>query len=149
MQCKSRQEIDDYFRDEVFNFAFINTYFAADDYDNTIKTFIDDQLFFEIDPTVTKKANFFIMNQEAGLEDDILQFGQSKELNFHQVSNIKSYENDYVDSEGFVVAVYIRADKFYDSYERKVTDILTLLGDLGGLQEFFIMIGGLLVNFLA
>jgi len=89
------------------------------------------------------------MNQEAGLEDDILQFGQSKELNFHQVSNIKSYDNDYVDSEGFLVAVYIRADKFYDSYERKVTDILTLLGDLGGLQEFFIMIGGLLVNFLA
>ena len=70
-------------------------------------------------------------------------------MNFHQVSNIKSYDNDYVDSEGFLVAVYIRADKFYDSYERKVTDILTLLGDLGGLLEFFVMIGGLLVGFLS
>ena len=59
----------------MFNFAFINTYFAGDDYENPIKTFIDDQLFFEIDPKLTKKANFFIMNHEAGLQDDILQFG--------------------------------------------------------------------------
>ena len=49
------------------------------------------------------------------------------------MSNIKSYASEYLDSEGFLIAVYIRADKFYDSYERKVTDILTLLGDLGGL----------------
>ena len=48
-----------------------------------------------------------------------------------------------------MIAVYIRADKLYDSYERKVTDILTLLGDLGGLLEFFCMIGGLLVSFIA
>ena len=65
------------------------------------------------------------------------------------MTNIKPYDNDYVDSEGYLIAVYIRADKFYDSYERKVTDILTLLGDLGGLLEFFCMIGGLLVTFLA
>jgi hypothetical protein len=48
-----------------------------------------------------------------------------------------------------LVAVYIRADKFYDSYDRQVTDILTLLGDLGGLMEFFVMIGGLIVTFIA
>ncbi len=45
--------------------------------------------------------------------------------------------------------MYIRADKFYDLYERKVTDILTLLGDLGGLLEFFCMIGGHFVTFFA
>ena len=45
--------------------------------------------------------------------------------------------------------MYLRADKFYDSYERKVTDILTLLGDLGGLQEFFVLIGGLIVSFIS
>ena len=89
------------------------------------------------------------MNQEASLEDDILQFGQSKDLTFHQVSNIKTYDNDYADSEGFLIGVYIRADKFYDSYERKVTDILTLLGDLGGLLQFLVMIGGVLVAFLS
>ena len=46
------------------------------------------------------------------------------------------------------MAIYIRADKTYDNYERKVTDILTLLGDLGGLQEFFLLVGGLIVGFI-
>lgn len=43
----------------------------------------------------------------------------------------------------------MRADKFYDSYERKVTDILTLLGDVGGLKEFFLIVGELIVGFFA
>jgi hypothetical protein len=47
-----------------------------------------------------------------------------------------------------MVAVFIRADKFTDSYERKVTDILTLLGDVGGLKEFFLICGELLVGFI-
>lgn len=46
------------------------------------------------------------------------------------------------------MAVYIRADKLYENYSRKVTDILTLLGDLGGLQEFFLLVGGLLIGFI-
>jgi hypothetical protein len=35
----------------------------------------------------------------------------------------------------------MRADKTYDNYERKVVDILTLLGDLGGLKEFILLVG--------
>lgn len=34
--------------------------FALDDYENPIKYFIDDSLFFELDPKVSKKANFYI-----------------------------------------------------------------------------------------
>lgn len=48
-----------------------------------------------------------------------------------------------------MVTVYIRADKMYDSYERKVTDILSLMGDLGGLLEFFRIIGEICVGFIA
>lgn len=62
--------------------------------------------------------------------------------------NIRTYDNDYSDSEGYLAAVYIRADKMFDSYERRVTDILTLLGDIGGLQDFFMMIGSLLVGYI-
>jgi hypothetical protein len=48
-----------------------------------------------------------------------------------------------------VVAVYFRSDKFFDSYSRQVTDLLTLLGDIGGLKEFFLLIGSIFVNYLA
>ena len=78
-----------------------------------------------------------------------MQLGQSDNSKFHQVSNIKTYDDDYTESEGVLLAVYIRSDKLYENYERKVTDILTLLGDLGGLKEFFLLVGGLLVSFVS
>ena len=58
--CRDRQTIDNYFKDETFSFAFVNKMFALENYDQTITTFIDDQLFFELDPTISKRANFFI-----------------------------------------------------------------------------------------
>jgi hypothetical protein len=34
--------------------------FVAGDYKKPLQTFIDDQLFFDLDPRVAKKANFFV-----------------------------------------------------------------------------------------
>lgn len=62
---------------------------------------------------------------------------------------MKSYDDNYSDKDGCIVAVYIRSDKLYDSYERKVDDILTLLGDIGGLSEALLGLGSFLVGFLA
>jgi hypothetical protein len=54
-----------------------------------------------------------------------------------------------MDKDGYIVAVYIRSDKHYDSYERKVDDILTLLGDIGGLSEALFTFGSVIVGFIA
>lgn len=146
--CKDQKTIDEMIGNQTFNFAFINTMFAQDNFEEPLQPFIDDQLFFEVDPKLSKKANFYIQSQTASLEDDLIQLGQSKDLEFHQVVNIKTSDNEYSDKEGYVIAIYIRADKFYDEYSRQVTDILTLLGDIGGLQEAFIMVGTLLIGFV-
>jgi hypothetical protein len=82
------------------------------------------------------------------LEDDILQFGQSENLTYYQVLNVKTYDDNYLDQDGYIAAVYIRTDKLYDSYDRKVNDILTLLGDVGGLQGSMIAFGMLIVGFI-
>ena len=42
----------------------------------------------------------------------------------------------------------MRSDKMYDSYERKVNDLLTFMGDIGGLSEALISIGALIVGFI-
>ena len=43
----------------------------------------------------------------------------------------------------------MRRDRFYDQYERKVYDVLTFLGDIGGLKEALHAIGILFVSFLS
>lgn len=75
--CKDQATIDNYFRSETLSIAFTNNLFAIDNYEQPIQPFIDDQLFFELDPDISKRANFFIQSQTASLEDDILQLGQS------------------------------------------------------------------------
>lgn len=44
--------------------------------------------------------------------------------------------------------MYIRADKMFDSYDRTVIDILSMLGAVGGLKDFFLMIGSVLVGYI-
>jgi hypothetical protein len=41
--------------------------FVSGDFENPQQTFIDDQLFFDLDPRVTKKANFFVQWNQANL----------------------------------------------------------------------------------
>jgi len=74
--CKPQEEIDEYFRDHEIQFAFINTLFDFNDYTSPIKRFIDDSLFWELEPQRVKKANFFVKQSEAELEDDFIQLGQ-------------------------------------------------------------------------
>ena len=58
--CKDKNAIENYFKDETFNFAFVNSMFQQDSFTDPISYFIDDQVFFEIDPSTSKKANFYV-----------------------------------------------------------------------------------------
>lgn len=73
--CKNKTTIDNHFRSEIFSFAFVNSYFALDDYEQPIKYMLDDKLFFELEPDRIKKANLLVMKNDATLEDDIIQLG--------------------------------------------------------------------------
>jgi hypothetical protein len=63
---------------------------------------------------------------------------------------VKSYDDNLLDlpEENYMAAIYMRSDKMYDSYERKVNDLLTFMGDIGGLSEALIKIGMIFVGFI-
>lgn len=63
--------------------------------------------------------------------------------------NVQSYYDNYSPSNGRLVTLYIRSDKFYNKYQRKTSDILTVFGDIGGLKEFFLFCGSLLIGQIA
>jgi len=71
-------------------------------------------------------------------------------LTFYQVLNVKPYDDNFKDEAGenYLVSLYMRSDKMYDSYERKVNDLLTFMGDIGGLSEALIGIGVVIVGFI-
>ena len=48
-----------------------------------------------------------------------------------------------------MISVYVRFDKSYDFYERKVSDVLSLLAVIGGLHKALFAIGTIVVSFVA
>ena len=54
----------------------------------------------------------------------------------------------YSNDKGFICAVYIRSDNKYYSYSRKVMDILTALGQIGGLYSALIGAGIVISSFI-
>jgi hypothetical protein len=64
---------------------------------------------------------------------------------------VKTYDDNMLDipEKNSLVTVYMRSDKIYDSYERKVNDLLTFIGDIGGLSEALFGVGMIFVGFIA
>ena len=127
----------------------MNSYFDFNDYDNPVKRFIDDQLFFTVDSKQSKQANVYVMKAQTELEDELFQLGQKTKMDFATVQNIREYSSILDESDPAMVVIYIRYDSKYTIYARQVYSILQLLGDIGGLQEMLYLIGLLSVSFFA
>lgn len=62
--------------------AFVNSYFDFNDFVTPIKNYIDDSLFFDLEPDRVKQANFYVMQSQVQLQDAYLQYGQSNQFSF-------------------------------------------------------------------
>jgi hypothetical protein len=62
--CKNQTDIDAFFQSLTFNVAYINFYFDYEDFETPVKSYIDDSLFFELEPYRVKKCNFYVMKSE-------------------------------------------------------------------------------------
>ena len=67
--CKSQAEIGKFLDPRRFSFPFANQYMDFGDFTEPIKKYLDDQLFWEIESTRIKRANFFVMLSEAEFQD--------------------------------------------------------------------------------
>ena len=101
----------------MFSLAFVNAFFDFQNYDKPISQFLDDSVFFHIEPDREKKANLYVMNCVVELEDNLFQLGQQVDDRFSQIDNVCLYE-DKIDSDGAIVSVYIRYDARFFDYNR-------------------------------
>ncbi|CDW84258.1 UNKNOWN [Stylonychia lemnae] len=145
--CQDPQVIKDFFTPLQFSVPYVNTFFDFNDYDQQVKYFIDDSLFWELDTNIINKVNFYVQKNEASLQDDFLQLGQSNDYDFYGVSNQRTYQDNYSDNDGYYAAVYLRIDNRYDIFERQIYSVLPYLGDVGGLEQSIFLLGMLFISF--
>ena len=125
-----------------------NSYIDFDDYENPIKSYIDDRYSYQIIPDLRKVVRTEIRYNKVELMDSLIDIGFHENKEFYSVersepdlTSINNY-NEYLD---FGLTI----DSKEDSYERKVYSFLDLTGQIGGLYEIINIIVGMLVTFIA
>ncbi|CDW80946.1 UNKNOWN [Stylonychia lemnae] len=127
----------------------VNTYFDFSDFTNPVKYFIDDTIFFPIMPSLGKQSFIYVRQSFTNLNDEFFSFesGMNKSLYSIQRQKDVIMETSY---RGITyVSVQVRLDSYQDTYNRQIYGLMDLLGDVGGVQTIFIVVGSLLTGMFA
>jgi hypothetical protein len=143
--CKTDTEIDKYLDQAQVNMFYTNFYFDSDDYEQPIKRFIDDKIWFKIMPKFRLDADMFVRRNYLKLQDDYVQITGEKEGMFISISGQRETIDDYEVGDQKLVRIYFRIDPVVEYYERQIYSTGDLLAQVGGIFSFLKTIGAVLV----
>ena len=107
----------------------------------------------------TQKTDLFLMNSEISVKDDAYDILDQDQVEYSVIEEHMRQEHytvvdsDREDSTTSVAKSYIevnlRAASIKRVYKREVVDVLTYLGDLGGLLDVLLVVGQMLTSIVA
>jgi hypothetical protein len=118
-----------------------------EDYDEVVKSYLDDSFSYRIMPDFTKEAIVFVRKNKAELEDSFLQLGMKDKKEFVSISttNVDVYHR----RTNVMTTATVRfvVDPKQETYERVIFSILDLTGQVGGLYEVFEVVGAFIIGY--
>lgn len=148
--CKSAAEVDAIASECDLNLYTINTYFDSDDYKNTIKYFLDDSMYWSLFKGIRKKNDVFIMNNQAELQDDLVQIYAAKVVQYFQVARYREMQEAFDEVwDKRYLSIYIRLDNHVTNVSRTVYSVADMMGQVGGVYEILFLFGSLIVLLFA
>ena len=143
---KSDTEIDAAIDSSEIQFAMINNYFDFDDYNKSIKSYLDDQFYYPLTSGFSKFADINI-RQNTGEQKDSLFRYQSTGAWFSFISIEPAGEKfSKIDSDNKVLTISFYKDPKSVNYERTVFSFLDGWGLIGGVNEILEISGKLIVS---
>ncbi|CAI2373460.1 unnamed protein product [Moneuplotes crassus] len=139
--CNTDEEINNIIQNTDLNIFQVNTYFDFDDYEQPIKTYLDDRFFFTLIPGFTKTNLIKIQKNEAEIQDDYLAYlpgGTNKEfITLERFDQRLSIEGAVFPN---IISVKFIKDSHSKSYERGVFTLLEVIGSVGVLWVFLLVL---------
>ena len=128
----------------------VNSYFDFEDYDNPVRTFLDDRFRYSLVSQMERNIIVSLQENEAETKDSYFQYSpEGKTTNFISANRVDKEIRSINNESDVMMSVKFIKDYNYDSYERQVFSVLELFGSLGGLLEIFIIVGGFFVGTLS
>ena len=66
---------------------YVNKYVDFSDFDNPVKSYIEDRLFFPVEPYTKKSAQLYVKRSYTSFSDYILPFGSLNNYTFLSIDN--------------------------------------------------------------
>ena len=132
-----------------FNFLFLSAHpnILGEEKDEVIRHIEDTNHYFHLDPTHTQRNNIYFMESTLTLKDNIWDIYEFSETELHIVEYASSEKRNSwippstpIEDRRYVI-LYLRQNESVRHYKREEYDILTLLGDLGGLLDIVLLTG--------
>ena len=146
----SEDDIEEILNGIELNIAVVNSYFDFEDYDNPVRTFLDDRFRYSLVSQMERNIIVSLQENEAETKDSYFQYSpEGKTTNFISANRVDKEIRSINNESDVMMSVKFIKDYNYDSYERQVFSVLELFGSLGGLLEIFIIVGGFFVGTLS
>ena len=144
---ESQDQINNATNSVVVEIIIINSFFDLEDYNNPIKSYIQDGLeFYTINGNRNNVRLYFQENESERQDDYFALFPQSKEEKFLRLAN---FDQRLSYGESDILRVSFLKSNQKQTIERSVFAILDLLGLLGGVLEVFSIFAGIFVAIFA
>ena len=146
--CKSDQEIQNVIDEGYLNIALLSSYFDFDDYENPIKTYLNDFNVLSFTDGLSQTYEIKVQENEALIADNIWYTGSYERKKFYNANEQKYlvYRPSIV--KDTIAYIMVNLNRETEQYERVVYSFFDMFGYLGGLFDFLFFAGYLSVNFI-
>ena len=131
----------------VIRAAILSSYFDYNDYDNPIKTYLDDEDYIGLLPEYSKYLELRVKKNTANLYDNLFYNYNPKTLAYYSAGDrlIRTLPLNLTLNHHFVS--YIVLDRKSEEHERVVYTFIDMFGFLGGLFDFMYFFGLISIQF--
>ena len=143
---KSTADIDNAINKVVFSIMILNSYMDFNDYENPVKSYIDDRITSNLEPGHVKYVKMYAKLNKANLDDDYLELKSSEEREFFNVERVQNEST--IDNENiFNLSIFMDPNR--DFYQRTVFTILDLFGTIGGIFGLLTSAWGFIIGIIS
>lgn len=133
--CKSLDEIKSYADGAIYYLDVINSYFDSDDYENPVKTYIDNRLYDYIDVGYCKLIDVYLTENTGNTRDShLLMYDHPTEYSYINVDEIFRYFTSVDEYDLFFVGFY-QSNKS-QTFNRSTMNLIDIVALAGGFAFF-------------
>ena len=144
--CKNDSYIDEYLKDKILNFYFINNLFDGENYKKPLFPYLDEKFYYPTSLKFTKVTLFFKQIKISNSNNILNVFSKNSIINSFSLDNFVSSTLDSKNREDPIFQLTFQNKNILRVYKREYYSISQWISEIAGIYYLFQIIFSLLVR---